>query len=391
MYHIYFQNLANILLFLSVFAWIILLIRTIYIIKFTPSLKTKNTLSTFSPFISILLPVRNESGRVLKQNIESLVNQKYSNFEIVVVDDRSTDDSAIIIKNIQTKYPDKLKFFSGLPPSDNWVGKTHALQQAKEKAQGDWLIAVDADVIFSPYIITSAIDLIAEKRLDALSLLPKVKMESFWEKSVIPIICWLSIMRVSPTQANRKSSKNCFGYGNFIMFSRVAHDAINGFEGYKDNILDDCVIMEKLKSANYRVMVAGGDNLMESRMYKNLAEIIQGFGKNTFAALGYKLWKAVILVLTLILIVYFPIFYLLINSFINELTENYLMTNIAVGAILLNALTIYVFAKKMQASRLSIILWVLGYAIAGYIILYSTIKVISGKGVSWKDRTIKTG
>lgn len=387
---IYLQNLVSVFLLFSFIAWIALMIRTIYIIRSTPSIKIKERACLETPFISILLPVRNEASRILEQNIKSLANQNYPNFEVIVINDRSTDNSSSIIKDIQAKYPNKIKYISGKEPPKDWVGKTHAMAQAKEIAQGEWLATVDADVVFSPYILNSSVELMITKQVDALSLLPKVEMESFSEKLIIPIMCWLSIMRVSPTQANSKRSKYCFGYGNFIMFRRSAHDAIGGFEEYKNNILDDCAIMEKLKSANYNVMIVDGYQLMTSRMYRNLGEIISGFGKNSFAALNYKIWKVLIFIGILILLVYFPVFYLLIKPFVSKFVEISLIDCFAIGAILLNILTIYFFGKKMQLNgKASYFFWLLGFAIAEYIILYSMTKVITGSGVKWKDRTVK--
>ena len=221
----------KILVLLSAIICITLFLRTLYIILFTPTLKTSAKLTFNAPLVSILLPVRNEESRILRENVKSLISQNYPQLEIVAVDDRSTDKSFDILQEFSNLKNSKMKALRGNePPDDCWIGKTHALYQAKQVAKGDWLVSVDADVIYSNNIISAAMEYAQKNKLDALSLLPRVLMVKFWETVVLPVVSWLSLMRVSTTQANRSNSKACFGYGNFILYRGRAHESIGGFE-----------------------------------------------------------------------------------------------------------------------------------------------------------------
>lgn len=288
-----------------------LLVRTIYIIAATPVLLPTNPLPTTIPKISILLPVRNEASRILRENVQSLLLQSYPQLEIVAVDDKSTDQTPQILREYEASTNTRLSLIQGIEPPRGWMGKTFALHQAKVASAGEWLLACDADVIYSEEAISSSLAFALKHRLDALSLLPRVIMLTFWEAVIIPAMCWLSLMRVSTTQTNRESSRACFGYGNFILFRRKAHDAIGSFEAYRNDILDDCAIMELLKSRGFRIMVADGSSIMRSRMYSSLSQMFMGFGKNSFAALRFSILRTTAVVLGEVIFVFFPHVYIL--------------------------------------------------------------------------------
>jgi len=385
-----FFSSADYILLLSVLLCGVLFIRTLYIIIATPVIYPDNSLSFKSPQVSVLLPVRNEASRILRENVQSLLYQSYPHIEIIAIDDRSADSSLEILQELASVYVERLKVIQGQEPPDNWIGKTFALEQAKRTSSSEWLITVDADVVYSDSIISASLEFAYNHRLDALSLLPQVTMHSFWESVVIPVMCWLSLMRVSTTQANRKTSKASFGYGNFILFRRSAHDKIGGFKAYKDNILDDCAIMQRLKSQGFNIMVCDGTKLMKSRMYASLQEIFLGFGKNSFAALDYSRIRIIAVVLAEILFVLFPLVYLLYGTLIENLvaSSSFIIASVAVGCFFLTMLS---FGLRMKAKKIFFVFYPLGHLIAIAIITYSMISFLSGRGVQWKKRIVKKG
>lgn len=378
----------KILLLLSAIICITLFLRTLYIILFTPTLKTSAKLTFNAPLVSILLPVRNEESRILRENVKSLISQNYPQLEIVAVDDQSTDKSFDILQEFSNLKNSKMKALRGNePPDDCWIGKTHALYQAKQVAKGDWLVSVDADVIYSNNIISAAMEYAQKNKLDALSLLPRVLMVKFWETVVLPVVSWLSLMRVSTTQANRSNSKACFGYGNFILFRGSAHDSIGGFESYKNDILDDCAIMERLKAHGFRIRIIDGSKLMKSKMYAGLKEIILGFRKNTFAALRNSIIRSVAVILSEILFIFFPPIYI-IHKLLITTGEWSLSTFCAIVAVGSFFLTMLLFGLRMKAGIKFYFFYIIGHAIAIFIIAYSMISYFTKKGTIWKDRTI---
>ncbi len=283
--------------------WGLLLGRTVLIANRTVvvrSLPAERT--TARPFLSVLLPVRNEAERVLPQCLCSLLTQDYGKYEVVTVDDCSEDESLKILQRFG-KRNKHLRVIKGIEPPGGWIGKTWALEQAKVAAQGEWLLAVDADVLYSPCAFSAAIDTALKFHYDAITLLPLVDLMGEWERILFPSFAWLSIMRMPPTVASDPRSRHCFGMGQFILMRRSAHDSIGGYRRYSGHVLDDCWTMQLIKDAGYKVLAGDGTHLFRTRMYQSFKEIINGFSKNAFAAMNYHVPRTLgVIVLTIALI-----------------------------------------------------------------------------------------
>lgn len=278
-----------ILLIVSMGMWGWLLGRTVLIASRTVVVRPLPTKRTSArPYLSVLLPVRNEAERVLPQCLRSLLMQDYDQYEVVAVDDCSEDESLKILRQFG-KENSRLHVIEGIEPRDGWIGKTWALEQAKHAARGDWLLAVDADVIYSPCAFSAAMDMALKFHYDAITLLPLVDLLGKWERILFPSFAWLSIMRMPPTVASDPRSRHCFGMGQFILMRRSAHDSIGGYSRYSGHVLDDCWTMQLLKDAGYKVLAGDGTHLFRTRMYRSFKEIVDGFSKNAFAAMNYHI------------------------------------------------------------------------------------------------------
>ena len=366
---------------------ILILVRTAYILIATPVVRVSDSAYSNSYNVSILLPVRNEAKRILRKNLESLISQTYARFQIIAVDDRSTDESLSILREYEQLASSNLQVIRGQESPSDWLGKTFALHQAKAVSKGEWLLAVDADAVYSPHTLAAALGFARKNHLDALSLLPRVALRTFWEAVVIPAMTWLSLMRVSPTQANRRRSKACFGYGNFILMRRSCHDAIGGFKSYKKDILDDCATMERLKRDGYRVMVADGSSLISSRMYSSFREIIEGFGKNTFAALHFSTLRVIGVLLMEALFIMIPLIYLFSGISAQRIMISP-TTQLSGLAVILFFLTMLCFGLRMGAGLRFFIFYPLGHAVATIIMIYSMLSFKLKRGTVWKNRAV---
>ena len=364
------------------------LVRTIYILLATPIAHISCLESSEGPKVSILLPVRNEADRVLRRNLRSLITQNYDHFEVIAVEDNSTDDSLSILREAEQNAGGKLRVIKGEPPPNDWLGKLFSLHQAKHSANGEWLLLADADIIYSEKAVESALRFAIENHLDALSLLPRAKMWTFWEQVLIPVMAWLSLMRVSTTQANRQRSRACFGYGNFILLRRAAHNSIGGFETYKGDILDDCATMEHLKRCGYRVMVADGAELLQARVYSSLGEMLKGFGKNAFPALRFSHARLLGVVLMEILFIFLPLaywFWQLLTEYI-RLSPKVLLPGLAVAFFFS---TMLAFGLRMRGNWKFFVLYPVGHIAAIVILVYSMLIYTLRRGGRWKDRVVR--
>ncbi len=362
-------------------------VRTLFILTVTPRLKRRTDApnSHENPaLVSVLVPARNEASRVVRENLLSLARQTYPALEVVVIDDRSTDSTLAILQDVQNTFPDRIYVVQGEPLPPGWLGKTFALQQGKERSRGEWLLLADADGIFDATAVASAMEFSRAHNLDALSLMPKVILESFWENLVLPVICWLTFMRISPTQANRPSSPYCCGNGSFILIRRTAHDAIGGFRRYRSHVVDDCAVMEVLKSAGYSAMLCGGAELLQTRMYSTLPEIVNGFAKNSFAVLNNSLLRLSGVIAWQMATVFFPLYVVGLGL----LSHDFHTVPYAVIAILPMCLTMAAIGIEARATLSFFVLYPLGDLMSLFILLRSAYAHVGKRPVEWKGRVM---
>lgn len=369
------ETITNPILVAAVCLAAYLFVRTAYVGLLTPRLNRPSLVSR-SP-VDILVPVRNEVARGLETNLVALVNQTHRAARLIVTDDRSIDGSSEVIRRISGLHPERVFGINGVETPSEWMGKTFALAQAKSLSDAEWIALVDSDIAAEPDLVASALAYAEHSQLDAVSVLPAFEYRSFWVGVVLPVMVWLSAMRVSPTQTNRRSSKLAFGLGNFILVRSSAHDAIGGFDAYKASVLDDCELMERLKNQGHRVGVVDGATLMSSPMYVSLRELCLGFTKNSFAAMKYS-WPRVIFFVfcECVLLIYSPL------ALIQGVEWAVISTALLTG-------TMAVAGFRLRAPFQHYVLFPIGHLISVGIIASSAILTGLGPGVSWKGRMVK--
>ena len=155
-----------------------LTVNMIYIVRLEPILKELDN----PPMVSVCVPARDEE-RGIRLCLESLLGQDYPHYEVIVVNDHSTDRTGQLICEMAEKDP-RLIAFDGEDLPKGWLGKPFALYQAFQKSRGEILLFTDADPVFEPHALRTAIFTMRQRNLDALTLMPKVEFGSFWERAV---------------------------------------------------------------------------------------------------------------------------------------------------------------------------------------------------------------
>ncbi len=344
-----------------------------------------------APLISICIPARNEE-RNIGRCVQAALAQDYPNFEIIVLDDRSTDATAEILRQLAAQN-DKLRVLHGsdLPPG--WAGKPHALHQAAKSARGEWLCFVDADTFLVPQAISSCYAKAIETQADLFTIMTRQIMGTFWEKVVMPLVMTALSVGFSPRKVNDPKRRDAIANGQFIMIKRTIYDAIGGHESVKDQIVEDKAISEKVKWGGYRLVVANGMQFAQTRMYTSLPSMWEGWTKNIY--LGLRDHPSLILLgtfgamLSLIAALFMPLWPVLgLLWFLNGggwMAIGVIIKSLIVWGALL-------FARGMTARGMGISVWYafttpLGAGVFAAMMLTSAWKVLSGKGVTWKGRT----
>jgi chlorobactene glucosyltransferase len=351
----------------------------------TPTLPPAN-----APLISVCVPARNEE-RNIRACVEAILAQDYPNFEVIVLEDRSTDGTSEILRSLVAQN-DNLKVIPGSDLPKDWAGKPHALFQASAAARGDWLCFVDADTFLSPTTLSSCYTKAIETDADMFTIMTFQIMGSFWEKVVMPIVMTSLSVGFSPRKVNDPESKDAIANGQFILIKRSVYDAIGGHESVKDQIVEDKAISEQVKWNGYRLIVANGYSVAKTRMYTSLAEMWEGWTKNIYLGLSDQpslmllgVFGAFILLVTALVLPLWP----LLGIFWFLQGDSWMALVVIFESLILWAIVIYVRARVVIGMGISP--WYaftlpLGASIFAAMMFTSGWKVISGKGVTWKGR-----
>jgi chlorobactene glucosyltransferase len=355
------------------------------------------------PLISVCVPARNEE-RNIRACVESILAQDYLNFEVIVLEDRSTDATPKFLHDLLMESDGSLALWvpSSLEPQaarlhiihgadlpKGWAGKPHALFQASKAARGEWLCFVDADTFLSPNTLSACYAKAIETNADMFTIMTFQILGSFWEKVVMPIVMTALSVGFSPRKANDPKSKSAIANGQFILIKRVVYDAIGGHERVKDQIVEDKAIAEQVKWNGYRLIVANGYSVARTRMYTSLAEMWEGWTKNIYLGLNDRpslmLFGAFLALVAALILPLWPLFGLI--WYVQG--GGWLALTVMIKSIILWALVIQArtrVAKGMGISPWYALTLPLGSAIFAAMMFTSAWKVLSGQGVLWKGR-----
>ncbi|HEX9386093.1 MAG TPA: glycosyltransferase [Anaerolineales bacterium] len=237
-----------------------------------------------APLISVCIPARNEE-RNIRACVEAILGQDYPNFNVIVLEDRSTDATGEILGSLAAQN-DKLKVINGSDLPKGWAGKPYALFQASASAHGEWFCFVDADTFLSSTTLSSCYAKAIETHADMFTIMTFQIMGSFWEKVVMPLVMTALSVGFSPRKVNDPNSKDAIANGQFILIKRSVYDAIGGHKSVKDQIVEDKAIAEQVKWNGYRLIVANGYSVAKTRMYTSLPEMWEGLTKNIYLGLS---------------------------------------------------------------------------------------------------------
>ena len=251
-----------------------------------------------APFVSIVVPARNEE-RDVEDATRSKCRQDDPSFEVVVVEDRSSDGTRRILAGLEREFPRVLSVVEGVDPPLDWLGKPHALDEgaraARAQAPSEWLIFSDADVHFAPDLVARALAHVERERLDFLSLFPTLEMKSFGERLMTPsaatvAFCYLPCWLMNVPGARLFGG----GAGAFNLVRRDLFEKIGGHAALRNSVVDDVQLGHRARLAGGRTGFALALDVVSVRIYHGFRETAKGFAKNGYYGIGANLLLAVL-------------------------------------------------------------------------------------------------
>lgn len=265
------------------------------------------------PSLAVILPVRNEAENI-GECLHSLMAQTYPSekFEVIVVDDCSTDHTARIVQEFQGRW-NRLRLVEAGPLPSGWLGKSHACWVGAGSVEAEWLCFIDADTRHASELLESSLNIALQDQVDLLSLHPHQEMLGFWERLLMPVSFMTLMILLDSSRINDPESKAAIAIGQFILIRSKVYQATGGHQAIRDQILDDVALARLVKTKGHPIKLMGGKHLIRTRMYTNLRSLWQGLVRGgselfgvpittiavlsalcmTVLPLGYPTWRIV--------------------------------------------------------------------------------------------------
>jgi glycosyltransferase involved in cell wall biosynthesis len=316
-------------------AWIFLIKSMVDSFRLTPYLDKFENTSKTNPKVSIILPARNEE-EYIEKCLDSLINQDYDNYEIIVIDDSSEDSTGKIISEYAKNHP-KVIPVSARPKPEGWMGKNWACMEGYKKATGELLLFTDADTKHAKNVITLAVTHLNSFSLDALSAIPKMLTFDFWTNITLPMISTFLHTRFSALNVNNPKKKTGYFFGSFFILKKKTYQEIGMHEGVKHEIIEDGALGKKVKELGYKMKMVRGEHLIEAVWARDKGTLWNAL-KRLMVPLYLQSGKIAIgifFAIVFLLFVPFPIFAISASLPVETLSTKLLCVTSAIASILI--------------------------------------------------------
>jgi len=368
-------------------AWIILIKSMLISFRDTPYLDKFDSKDHINPKVSVIVPARNEEEFISKC-LDSLLDQDYQNYEIVVIDDSSEDSTGQIIKKYAEKHP-KIIHVSARPKPEDWMGKNWACMEGYKKATGELLLCTDSDTKYSQNVISLAVAHLESTKIDALTVIPKMLCLDNWTKITLPMLSTFLHTRFSALRVNDPSKKTGYFFGSFFIIKRAVYEAIGTHEGVKHEIIEDGALGKKVKESGFKLKMVRGEHLLEAVWARNWTTLWNGLKRlmvplylqNNTIAIG------IFVAVLFLLFMPFPILFYSVVFFEGTISFTILLISSILTCCLVYFAGIIDATKGLQIKWIYSLLAPVGsfIVVAGF--LMGMLQAKSKTAVSWRGRS----
>ena len=363
------------MIFIYLIFFFLILRFTVTLFNFISNPKLTRSARQYSEKVSVLVPARNEAQNITAL-LSSVKEQNYQNFELIVLDDHSEDNTYQICKAFAGNDP-RFTVLRGEDLPAGWLGKNFACFQLAKAASGKYLLFLDADEVVADDLINNSVHRMKSSGLTLLSLFTDQVMLTLGEKLVVPLMHFL-LLNLLPLRLVRLSKNPAFSAasGQFMLFEAQNYREYQWHTMVKNKVVEDIEIMKLVKVFKFRGEALLANGYIKCRMYRNLGEALEGFSKNLLAGFNYSVLSLFIYIF-LVIPGPFAIAYFLSSE----------LLAFALGLIILSRIMIS-FASG-QNPWVNILLHPFQMFFLLYLSVLSMQKYFT-KSIIWKGRNIRT-
>ena len=336
------------------------------------------------PFVSILVPARNEALNIASC-VDSLLAQDYPDFEVIVLNDNSTDDTSRILAGLVQTDP-RLRVLKGALLPDGWLGKHWACHQLDRAAKGELILFTDADTRHTPDMLRASVSALIAEHADILTAFPHEQIVTWGERLLVPIIGW-GIFTFVPIRLVQKMRWPALSVtlGQFMLFRRIAYDAVGGYAAVKSEVIDDICLGRLIISTGGEWRLLNGSRHVSCRMYRSFWEAVNGFSKSMFAVFDYRILPYILGWLIVGLAFIEPAVALVSRWLRYPLTS--LPLNYATLSVVISVVLFMLAYRRFQFPAYLVFYYPLSLALFIAVIVRSLFQTARGTA-TWKDRVL---
>ena len=327
------------------------------------------------PHVNIVIPACNEEDGI-ESAVQSLLLQDYPNFKIILVNDRSNDNTGEIIDRLAKDERVKAVHITELP--ENWLGKVHAQSVALNEVNAEWVLFTDADINFKPGALKKAVSYVLNKNADHLALLPMVLTQSYWLEVIIHTFGLMFLFSTRVHELEKPDTQTFIGVGAFNLVKKSTLEQSKGLEWLRMEVADDVGMGLLIKRAGGKSVFAMATKLLSVAWYPSIRAMFVGLEKNLFGAgMHYQIIRLLFMVSLMWLLILAP-FDVLATS-----TPAWL--DVLAFFTLLWIPVMMIIGKITSGARYSIGLFIpLGQIIISLMMLWSGMTCLFRGGIIWR-------
>jgi glycosyltransferase involved in cell wall biosynthesis len=328
------------------------------------------------PSISIIVPARNEA-RTIEPALRSLLALDYPNYEVIAVNDRSTDTTGEIMERIASESNGRVRVMHiGELPS-GWLGKTHAMWRAARVSRAEWLLFTDADIEFRSDTMRRVMAYAERDPADHYVLFPTMLFKSFGEKIVMSFFAIMFGFAHKPWKAADPTSRDHVGMGAFNLVRRSVYDAIGTYERMRLAVIDDIELGRVIKHSGYRQRSVFGRDLISVHWASGAFGILHNLTKNFFAQLRFSVLLASIGVAAMLIVNLMPY----LGA---ALATGWSRLPFALALVAITLVYINLHRETREVHWLLVILHPIAALLVAYAILRSVVVTLKDGGITWR-------